>query len=98
MVYTTLIMTTQANISMGWPPPIPINCEWQRSRLMMNLGARVPMSRTYWLVLKYSNYKKYVDPIVHVRVFNVALRANGKTFEEYISNAFSYTLRKMALD
>jgi hypothetical protein len=48
--------------------------------------------------LKYSNYKKYVDPIVHVRVFNVALRANGKTFEEYISNAFSYTLRKMALD
>jgi hypothetical protein len=26
-VYTTLIITTQANTSLGWPPPIPLNCE-----------------------------------------------------------------------
>jgi hypothetical protein len=31
MVYTTPIMTTQTNKSMGWPPPIPINCEGQRT-------------------------------------------------------------------
>jgi hypothetical protein len=27
MVYTTPIMTTQANIFLGWPPPILTNCE-----------------------------------------------------------------------
>jgi ribosomal protein L6P/L9E len=26
-IYTTPIMTTQANIFVGWPPSIPINCE-----------------------------------------------------------------------
>jgi hypothetical protein len=30
----------------------------------------------------------------HVKVFQAAIRANGKTFEEYIINAFSYTLRE----
>ncbi len=30
----------------------------------------------------------------HVKVFQVAIRANGKTFEEHIINAFSYTLRE----
>jgi hypothetical protein len=77
---------TQENRSMGWSPPIPINCERQINKLVVNLGAGVPVDRVYWLVLKYSN--------VHVRVFNVAVRANGETFEEYISNAFNYTLKK----
>ncbi len=31
-----------------------------------------------------------------MRVFNVAMKLNGETYEEYIVNAFNYTLRKMA--
>jgi hypothetical protein len=27
MIYITPIMMTQANTFVGWPPPIPINCE-----------------------------------------------------------------------
>jgi hypothetical protein len=46
--------------------------------------------------LKYLNYKKNANPNAHVRVFNVAMKLNGETYEEYIVNAFNYTLRKMA--
>jgi hypothetical protein len=46
--------------------------------------------------LKYLDYKKDVDLDAYVRVFYATIRANGETFEEYIINAFSYTLREMA--
>ncbi len=59
-VYTTP-MTTQTNKSMGWPLPIPINCERQRTGFVVNPGARVPMANPYWSALKYPNYKKDVD-------------------------------------
>jgi hypothetical protein len=42
MVYIVPIMTTQANIFVGWPPPIPINCEGKRTKSMVNLQTRVP--------------------------------------------------------
>jgi hypothetical protein len=45
------------------------------------------------VTLKYPNFKKNVNANVHVRVFNFAMKANAKTFEEYIINAFSYTLK-----
>ncbi len=48
--------------------------------------------------MKYLDYKKDANPNVHVRVFNATVRANGETSKEYIINAFSYTLKKMALD
>jgi hypothetical protein len=44
--------------------------------------------------LKYLDYKKNADPNAHVKVFNVAVKENGKTSEEYIINAFNYTLSK----
>jgi len=47
IVYTTPIMTTQTNKSMGWPLPIPINSERQRTGFMVNPGARVPMANPY---------------------------------------------------
>ncbi len=47
----------------------------------------------HWSTLKYPNYKKNANPNACVRVFNVAIRVNGKTFE-YIINGFSYTLKK----
>jgi hypothetical protein len=48
--------------------------------------------------LKYLDYKKDANPNAHVKVFEAAIRVNGETFEEYIINAFNYTLRKMTLD
>ncbi len=50
------------------------------------------------VVLKYSNFKKYVDPYVHVRVFNYVVKANAIFFEIYIINSFSYTLKDTTLD
>jgi hypothetical protein len=40
------------------------------------------------VAFKYLNFKKYVNINVHVRVFNFAVKANAKTFKEYIINAF----------
>ncbi len=47
------------------------------------------------VTLKYLDFKKDVDVDVdvHVRVFNFTMKANAQTFEKYIINAFSYTLR-----
>jgi hypothetical protein len=47
--------------------------------------------------LKYFDFKKDVNPYVHVRVFNFVMKANVKTFKEYIISAFSYTLRDATL-
>jgi hypothetical protein len=46
------------------------------------------------VALKYHGFKKDVDLNVHVRVFNSVVKANAKTFEEYIINALNYMLRK----
>jgi hypothetical protein len=37
MINTTLIMTTQANESMGWPQLIPLNYERQIIGLVVNI-------------------------------------------------------------
>jgi hypothetical protein len=50
------------------------------------------------VALKYPNFKKDVDPNAHVRVFISVVKKNGETFEEYIINAFSITLKDMALN
>jgi hypothetical protein len=47
-------------------------------------------------ILKYSNFKKDVDPNAHVKVFNFTIKANAETFEEYNINAFSYTFKDTA--
>jgi hypothetical protein len=48
------------------------------------------------IVLKYLDFKKDVDLDGHVKVFNFVVKANAKTFEEYIINAFNYKLKDMA--
>jgi hypothetical protein len=50
------------------------------------------------VALKYPSFKKDVDPNAHVRVFNFVVKKNVETFEEYINNAFSFTLKDMASD
>jgi hypothetical protein len=54
--------------------------------------------RPNMVALKYPNFKKDVNPNANVKMFNFVVKANAKTFEEYIINAFSYTLRNMASD
>jgi len=41
------------------------------------------------VVFKYFNLKKDVNPYAHVKVFNSIVKANAKTFEEYIINALA---------
>ncbi len=50
------------------------------------------------VTIKYLDFKKNVDPNAHVIVFNSIVKANAKTFEEYIINAFSYTLKDTTLN
>jgi hypothetical protein len=49
-------------------------------------------------IIKYLNFFLNVDPNVHVKVFNFIVKINVETFEKYIINAFSYTLKDMTLD
>jgi hypothetical protein len=44
----------------------------------VNLGTWVFMVRPYQSTLKYLDDKKYANPNVHMKVFNVAIRINGK--------------------
>jgi hypothetical protein len=48
------------------------------------------------VAFKYPEFKKDVDLDAHVRMFNSIMKANAKTFEEYIINAFNYMLRDIA--
>jgi len=50
------------------------------------------------VALKYLNFEKDVDPNAHVKVFNSTIKTNVETSEEYIINAFSYTLKDTILD
>jgi hypothetical protein len=50
------------------------------------------------VALKYLDFKKDVDPNVHVRMFNFVNKTNAKTFEEYIIKVFNYTLRDTTLN
>ncbi len=45
------------------------------------------------VALKYPNFKKNVNPNVHVRMFNSTMKAKAETFEGYVINVFNYTLR-----
>jgi hypothetical protein len=65
---------------------------------VVNLWTWISIARPYRLALKYLDYKKDAYPNVHMRVFNTTIKTIGETYEEYIINAFSYTLKNMALN
>jgi hypothetical protein len=49
---------------------------------MMNPGRPpLPPNRLHHRSLNYPEYVKDVDPYVHVKVFKVAIRANGETYD-----------------
>jgi len=68
-MYIASIITTQANRFVGWPPLIPLNCEHQKTKSMVNTIERGLKARPYQTTLKYPNYKKDTDLDAHVRVF-----------------------------
>ncbi len=72
--------------------------EGQKTKLMENHGVEFSIARPYQLALKYPYYEKDADLAAHVRVFNVDVRANGKTSKEYIITAFNYILKETSLD
>jgi len=45
------------------------------------------------VALKYHDFKKFVDPYGHVKMFNSVMKANVETFEKYIINLFNYMLK-----
>jgi hypothetical protein len=60
-MYITMIMITQANKCVGWPPPIPLNYERLRTRLVMNTGARgsvaiIPFYKSHFFILTNFHY------------------------------------------
>ncbi len=53
----------------------------------------IPPNRPYHRPLNYPKYVKDFDPNVHVKVFKVAIKANGETKYAKIVNMFTFTLR-----
>jgi hypothetical protein len=47
------------------------------------------------VIIKFLDFRKGVDPNVHVRVFSYVIKANVETSKEYTINAFSFTLRNI---
>jgi hypothetical protein len=109
MVFTNSITTSHVNMIADWPLMssmvvgryINIDVVHPRRGYWKPFAIIAPILdhkdghyvKLNMVTLKYRNLKKNVDPNVHVRVFNSIIKANAKTFEEYIINAFSYTLR-----
>jgi hypothetical protein len=50
------------------------------------------------VAFKYPNFKKNVDPDVHVKVFNPIMKENVEASKKYIINAFNYMLRDTTLE
>jgi hypothetical protein len=61
---------------------------------MMNPG-RLPLPpiRPYHRPLNYPKYVKDFDPDAHVKVFKVAIKANGETEYAEIVHMFTFTLK-----
>jgi hypothetical protein len=65
---------------------------------MMNLSRPPsPPNKPYHRPFNYPKYVKDSNPDVHVKVFKVAIRTNGKIKDVKIVNIFSFTLRDTSL-
>jgi hypothetical protein len=109
MVFTNSIMTTHVNRTTNRPLMNSMVAEGYKSVNATSLRNEYWESsvvtaqivdhkdghyvRPNKVVLKYLDFKKNVNPNVHVRMFNSVIKANAKTSEKYIINVFSYTKR-----
>jgi len=114
MVLTNLITTIHGNMTFNWPLMNSMVVGKYKSANAMHprRGYWEPFAiitpildhrdghyvRPNKVTIKYLDFKKMVDPNVHVTMFNSIVKVNAKTFEEYIINAFNYTLRDTTLD
>ncbi len=114
MVFTNLIMTTHVNRTANQPLTssmaigryINVNATNQKRGYQKPYAIIAPiLNHKYYhyvrpnkVALKYLNFKKDVDPNTHVKVFNSTIKTNVETFEKYIINAFSYTLKDTILN
>ncbi len=113
-VFTNPIMTTHGNKTTDRPLMNLMAVGRCRSTIVMHLrrgyweliaiiapildhkdGHYVKLNK---VTLKYPDFKKDVDPYVHVKVFNFAIKTNAETSKEYIINAFNYTLKNITLN
>jgi hypothetical protein len=101
MVFTNPKMTTHVNMTTYRPLMNSIIAEGYKNINAKNLGkgyrkpfiiiTRIFNNRNGHYVkpnkvaLKYLDFKNYVDPHVHVRMFNFVVKANAKTFEKISS-------------
>jgi len=85
--------TNAGNLRWGYREPCIVT-----ARIIDNKNGR--FVRLNKVTLKYPDFIKDVDANVdvHVRVFDFRMKANAETFEKYIINAFSYTLRNTTLN
>jgi hypothetical protein len=66
---------------------------------MVNIGKPpLPPNKPYCQPLNYLEYMKDFDLDVHVKVFKVAIRANGETEDVKIVKLFSFTLKDTIYD
>jgi hypothetical protein len=109
MVFTNPIMTTHVNRTTNGPLMNSMVAKGYKNVDAMNpkRGYQKPCTviapifhhindhyvRPNKVALKYPNFKKDVDPNVHVKVFNSILKTNVETSEKYIINVFSYMLK-----
>jgi hypothetical protein len=113
MVFTNPITTTHGNMTTDQPLMNSMTVRGCRSADVMHSRGRYqePIAliapildhrdghyvRPNKVAFKYLDFKKDVDPYVHVRMFNSIIKTNAETSKEYVINAFSYKLRDTSL-
>jgi hypothetical protein len=80
------------------PPRPPKPLGYFGMPIMNSSKPLLPPNRPYHHPLDYPKYVKDSDPDAHVKVFKVAIRANGETNDAEINNLFSSTFRDVVSD
>ncbi len=114
MVCTNPRMTTHVHMTIDRPLMSSIDVGRYKNRNVTNpiggyrepyvVSAQIPNHkdghsvRPNKVAFKYLDFKKDIDPNAHVKMFNYVVKANVKTSEKYIINAFSNMLKDITLD
>jgi hypothetical protein len=109
MVFTNSITATHGNMTIDQPPISlmvvrgckSVNAMYSKGGYWEPIVVTTPILdhkdghyiRPNKVALKYFDFRKDVDPNVHVRLFNSTVKINAETSKIYTIIAFSYTLR-----
>ncbi len=89
--FHSVVITKFVPLDLEGDPPEP-----PRGATIAFVQHVVPYYRPFRRPLNHPKYKKNFDSNVHVRVFKVAIKANGETIDEEIANLFNFMLRDNA--